>query len=65
MQVEFTESKADYLILHPDARGLLPPSGQPSAIVLLAILRHVVAAYEMKTTATLEHLRGKLPPLYL
>ena len=60
MQVELTDSATNYLLLHPDARPLLPANGsQPDFAALLALLRHAVAAYEAKTTRYLISKGGK------
>lgn len=60
MQVELTGSATDYLLLHPDARPLLPANdSQPDFAALLALLRHAIAAYEVKTTQNLAIKGGK------
>ena len=57
--MEITLSRTNFLILHEAAQDFLPEvltgqeRRQPTPIELLSVLRFILAAYETKTTTTL------------
>ncbi len=54
MQVELSDSRTDFLLMHSDAKSFMPANDrQPDDGDLLAMLQFIVAAYETKTTKNL------------